>query len=67
MSNFWIGSVVEYNKSTIDKINFNEDVKQHSPVYSPDGKEVLVKGAGNMTIEQVKAYQSEKWVAEGGI
>ena len=65
MSKFWIGSIEDYNQGVADEVKLDEAVKKHSPIYSPDGTEVLVKGIGDMTLEEVKAYQAENWVRLG--
>lgn len=66
MSKFWIGTVEEYKKSVEANVMIDESVKRHSPIYSSDGSEVLVKGIGDMTAEDVKAYKSESnaWAIE---
>ena len=62
MSKFWVGTVDEYERGVADGVTLDVSVKKHSPIYSPDGKEVLVKGFGDMTLEEVKVYQAENWV-----
>lgn len=64
MSKYWIGTVEQYEQAIENKVKLDVTVKQHSPIYSPDRTEVLVKGIGSMTIEQVKEYQSANWIIE---
>ena len=64
MSDYLICTTEEYNQG----VEVSAAVKNPSPVYSPDGTEVLVNGAGCLTIEQVKEHQStsEAWKTTEG-
>lgn len=62
MSNYLICTSSQYAAG----VTLTENISKHEPVYSPDCKEVLVKGAGNMTLEEVKQYIAENWPSVEG-
>jgi hypothetical protein len=61
MSKYLICTLAEYEKGLADGVPLDEQVSLHDPIYSPNGEEVLVKGIGSMTHDDVKAYTFEKW------
>ena len=66
MSKYLICALKEYELGVDDEVKLDVTVKKHAPIYSVDGSEVLVKGLGEMTLAEVKAYQStsDAWKAE---
>jgi len=62
MSKYLICTPEQYNKGVADGVQLDEIVSLHAPIYSPDGNEVLVKGLGDMTIDDVNKYISENWI-----
>lgn len=57
MSNYLICTSSQY----IAGVTLTENISKHDPVFSPDGEEVLVKGAGNMSLEEAKQYIADNW------
>lgn len=66
---YLICTLEEYNQGIADEVKLDVTVKKHSPIYSADKTEVLVKGIGNLTPAEVKEYQanSEAWQYEDEI
>jgi hypothetical protein len=62
LSKYLICTIEQYNQGVSDGVQLDEVVSLHSPIYSPDGSEVLVKGIGEMTIDDVNLYISENWI-----
>jgi hypothetical protein len=62
MSKYLICTLEQYNQGVTDGVQLDEVVSLHEPIYSPGGSEVLVKGIGEMTIDEVNLYIAENWI-----
>jgi hypothetical protein len=61
MSKYLICTVEEYELGKTSGTALDEPVSLHSPVMSPDGTQVLVKGIGPLSREGAISYIAENW------
>lgn len=60
---YWIGTAEEYSELVVT-VEADKTIHQHSPIYNQDRSMVLVAGYGDLTTDEVKAYQNyNDWYA----
>lgn len=61
---YWIGSVEDYEYH-LTQVVPDGRVSKHAPIYNHDKTMVLVAGYGELTLDDVKAYQQDNdWYVE---
>jgi len=62
LNKYLICTKEQYEKGVTDGVKLTQPVSFHVPIFSPDGNEVLVKGIGDMDIEDVLSYIKANWI-----